>query len=87
MKPFGGSSHSACEGLIYSDEKSGGGHRHADPGARGRSEPDIFNLFFCSFDFTFTAKKKHEKTRRGYLSDDCDHVTERSVLGLSDSSR
>lgn len=42
MKLFGGSSHSACEGLIYSDEKSGGGHHHADPGAPGRSESDIF---------------------------------------------
>lgn len=49
MKLFGGSSHSACEGLIYSDEKSGGGHHHADPGAPGRSEPNIFDLFFVHF--------------------------------------
>lgn len=58
MKLFGGSSHSACEGLIYSDEKSGGGHHRDDPGAPGRSEADIFNLFFVSFYFTLLLQQK-----------------------------
>lgn len=67
MKLCGCSSHS-CEGLIYSDGKSGGSEREANTQATGRSEWVIVDLFFiymtCYTKNVTNIKNKRQKGQR-----------------------